>query len=42
MYRQYDNMVRTNTLLMPGMGAGVVRIKDTARALALSLDCNDR
>ena len=34
-YRQYDHMVRTNTLVMPGMGAGVVRIKDTARALAM-------
>ncbi len=41
-YRQYDHMVRTNTLVMPGMGAGVVRIKDTTRALALSVDCNGR
>ena len=41
-YRQYDHMVRTNTLLMPGMGAGVVRIKGTERALALSVDGNGR
>jgi phosphoribosylformylglycinamidine synthase II len=41
-YRQYDHMVRTNTLVLPGMGAGVVRIKGTARALALSVDCNAR
>jgi phosphoribosylformylglycinamidine synthase subunit PurL len=41
-YRQYDHMVRTNTLVLPGMGAGVVRIKDTSRALALSVDCNSR
>jgi len=41
-YRQYDHMVRTNTLVMPGMGAGVVRIKGTGRALALSTDCNSR
>jgi phosphoribosylformylglycinamidine synthase subunit PurL len=41
-YRQYDHMVRTNTLVVPGMGAGVVRIKGTARALALSVDCNAR
>ena len=41
-YRQYDHMVRTNTLVMPGMGAGVVRVKDTKRALALSVDCNGR
>jgi phosphoribosylformylglycinamidine synthase len=41
-YRQYDHMVRTNTLLLPGMGAGVVRVKGTPRALALSVDCNGR
>ncbi|MBI4263246.1 MAG: phosphoribosylformylglycinamidine synthase subunit PurL [Acidobacteria bacterium] len=41
-YRQYDHMVRTNTLVVPGMGAGVVRIKGTTRALALSLDGNGR
>jgi phosphoribosylformylglycinamidine synthase subunit PurL len=41
-YRQYDHMVRTNTLVLPGMGAGVVRVKGTARALALSVDCNGR
>jgi phosphoribosylformylglycinamidine synthase len=35
-------MVRTNTLVLPGMGAGVVRIKGTRRALALSVDCNGR
>ncbi len=41
-YRQYDHMVRTNTVVTPGMGAGTVRIKDTDRALALSVDCNSR
>ncbi|HTM03349.1 MAG TPA: phosphoribosylformylglycinamidine synthase subunit PurL [Vicinamibacterales bacterium] len=41
-YRQYDHMVRTNTLVVPGMGAGVVRVKETHRALALSTDCNGR
>jgi phosphoribosylformylglycinamidine synthase len=41
-YRQYDHMVRTNTLVVPGMGAGVVRVKGTKRALALSVDCNAR
>ena len=35
-------MVRTNTLLLPGMGAAVVRVKGTARALAMSVDCNGR
>jgi phosphoribosylformylglycinamidine synthase len=41
-YRQYDHMVRTNTLVFPGMGAGVVRVKETGRALALSVDGNGR
>jgi phosphoribosylformylglycinamidine synthase len=41
-YRQYDHMVRTNTINMPGLGAGVVRIKGTNRALALSVDGNGR
>ena len=41
-YRQYDHMVRTNTINFPGRGAGVVRIKGTDRALALSVDGNGR
>jgi phosphoribosylformylglycinamidine synthase subunit PurL len=41
-YQQYDHMVRTNTLVLPGMGAGVVRVKGTNRALALSVDGNGR
>jgi phosphoribosylformylglycinamidine synthase subunit PurL len=41
-YRQYDHMVRTNTINFPGMGAGVVRIKGTDRALAMSVDGNGR
>ncbi|MEO2198055.1 MAG: phosphoribosylformylglycinamidine synthase subunit PurL [bacterium] len=41
-YRQYDHMVRTNTVVLPGLGAGVVRVKGTARALVFSLDGNGR
>jgi phosphoribosylformylglycinamidine synthase II len=41
-FRQYDHMVRTNTLVLPGMGTGVVRVKGTNRALAMSLDGNGR
>jgi len=41
-YRQYDHMVRTNTIVLPGSGAGVVRVKGTRRALAVSLDGNGR
>jgi phosphoribosylformylglycinamidine synthase len=35
-------MVRTNTSNLPGLGAGVVRIKGTDRALAMSVDGNGR
>jgi phosphoribosylformylglycinamidine synthase II len=41
-YRQYDHMVRTNTIVLAGMGAGVVRVKGTTRALAMSVDGNGR
>jgi phosphoribosylformylglycinamidine synthase II len=41
-YRQYDHMVRTNTVVLPGADAAVVRIKETRRALAISLDGNGR
>jgi phosphoribosylformylglycinamidine synthase len=35
-------MVQTNTMNLPGFGAGVVRIKGTDRALAMSVDGNSR
>ncbi len=35
-------MVQTNTINLPGLGAGVVRIKGTERALAMSVDGNGR
>ena len=41
-YRQYDHMVRTNSIVLAGMGAGVVRVKGTRRALAMSTDGNGR
>ena len=41
-YRQYDHMVRTNTIVLPGMGCGVVRVKGTERALAMSVDGQGR
>jgi phosphoribosylformylglycinamidine synthase len=41
-YRQYDHMVQTNTINLPGLGAGVVRLKGTDRALAMSVDGNGR
>ncbi len=41
-YRQYDHMVQTNTIGLPGLAAGVVRVKGTDRALAMSVDGNGR
>ena len=42
LYRQYDHMVRTNTIVLTGLGAAVVRVKGTERALAMSVDGNGR
>jgi phosphoribosylformylglycinamidine synthase len=41
-YNQYDHMVRTNTVILPGSDAAVIRVKETRRSLAMSLDCNSR
>ncbi len=39
-YEQYDHMVRTNTTVLPGSDASVVRVKGTDKSIAISLDCN--
>lgn len=41
-YEQYDTMVRTNTALLPGADAAVIRIKETRRAIAMCLDGNGK
>jgi len=41
-YRQYDHMVRSNTIVRPGSDAAVIRIKGSSHALALTTDCNSR
>jgi phosphoribosylformylglycinamidine synthase II len=41
-YRQYDHMVQTNTMVLPGADAAVLRVKGTKKALALTLDGNAR
>src|SRR5262249_30634579 len=38
-YRQYDQQVGTNTLVLPGSDAGVVRIKGTSPAVVIPTDC---
>ncbi len=39
-YEQYDHMVRTNTTVLPGSDASVIRIKGTNKSVAISVDCN--
>ncbi|MBI3315638.1 MAG: phosphoribosylformylglycinamidine synthase subunit PurL, partial [Candidatus Omnitrophica bacterium] len=39
-YHQYDYMVRTNTTVLPGSDASVIRIKGTDKSIAMSVDCN--
>ena len=41
-YRQYDHQVQTNTVVAPGGDAAVLRIKGTARGIALATDGNGR
>lgn len=48
-YRQYDHMVGTNSVVLPGSDAAVVRIQDphtegkhTRKGLAMTSDCNSR
>ncbi|HEY3884032.1 MAG TPA: phosphoribosylformylglycinamidine synthase subunit PurL, partial [Vicinamibacterales bacterium] len=41
-YRQYDTMVRSNTIAAVGLTAGVIRVKGTRRAIAMSTDGNGR
>ncbi len=39
-YRQYDHMVRINTVVKPGSDAAVVRLPGTKKGIAMSTDCN--
>ena len=41
-YEQYDHMVGTNTVLLPGADGAVIRLKHTDKALAMSCDGNGR
>jgi phosphoribosylformylglycinamidine synthase len=41
-YSQYDYMVRTDTVIGPGMDAAVVRIKGKNKGVALTIDGNSR
>ena len=41
-YEQYDTMVQTNTVQLPGGDAAVIRIKGTQKALSMKTDANGR
>jgi phosphoribosylformylglycinamidine synthase II len=41
-FEQYDSMVQSNTVEGPGADAGLMRIKDSKRTLAMALDGNGR
>jgi phosphoribosylformylglycinamidine synthase subunit PurL len=41
-YEQYDQMVRTNNVVLSGADAAVVLLKDSTKALSLKTDCNSR
>ncbi len=41
-YEQYDHMVQTNTIVLPGSDAAVLRLKGTNKAIAAVTDCNSR
>ncbi|MDA1241083.1 MAG: AIR synthase related protein, partial [Chloroflexi bacterium] len=41
-YRQYDHQVQNNTVVRPGGDAAVIRLKESARGIAVATDCNGR
>lgn len=41
-YEQYDHMVQTNTVILPGSDAAVLKLKGTKKGLAATTDCNSR
>jgi phosphoribosylformylglycinamidine synthase len=41
-YEQYDHMVRTDSVVLPGSDAAVIRVKGTKKGLAMAVDCNSR
>jgi len=41
-YEQYDHMVQTNTVALPGSDAAVLRVKGKKWGIGLTTDCNGR
>jgi phosphoribosylformylglycinamidine synthase II len=42
LYQTYDAQVLTNTVVLPGSDAAVLRVRGTDKALAMTTDCNSR
>ncbi|MGC8924981.1 MAG: phosphoribosylformylglycinamidine synthase subunit PurL [Calditerrivibrio sp.] len=41
-YEQYDHMVQTNTVVLPGSDASVIRVKGSKKCISISSDSNGR
>lgn len=41
-YSQYDHMVRTDSVTLPGSDASVIRVKGTSKGIAMTVNCNSR
>jgi phosphoribosylformylglycinamidine synthase len=41
-YSQYDHMVRTDSVVLPGSDASVIRVKGTNKGIAMTVNCNSR
>ncbi|MBN1283719.1 MAG: phosphoribosylformylglycinamidine synthase subunit PurL [Proteobacteria bacterium] len=41
-WEQYDHMVMTNSVVLPGSDAALVRLKGTKKGIAISTDCQSR
>ncbi|CUS25607.1 phosphoribosylformylglycinamidine synthase domain-containing protein [Paucilactobacillus oligofermentans DSM 15707 = LMG 22743] len=41
-YHRYDSQVQTNTVVLPGSDAAVIRVRNTDKALAMTTDANPR
>lgn len=41
-WEQYDHLVMSDTMVRPGADSGVVRVRDTNRGLAVTVDCTPR
>ncbi len=42
LFETYDSQARCDTVVLPGSDAGVVRVRGTNKALAITTDCNGR